>query len=306
LAALRTRISSRAREAANLVLSGNDPRLTVLTPDQVSARAEAIPHAQEWLNAVLRSAPMEVAMVGDIPEDRALALAATYLGSLPLRPRHDPSLLPLRQMAGFSGPLTRTLDVETITPRAHPILMWRCAHWQDVRGRRLMSMASRILERRIRKVLREERGLTYSTSTYAQSSKVYPEMSALYVEFTTDPDKVTEAASVAQALVEQFAAEGPTDEEMETVRKQIQNSMETMLKEPRFWVGLLADLEYHGTDLEDVHDALDKYLAFTKAEIAAEIKKTVVPGRFAMVLARPKSPTAAHDTPQHTPSPALQ
>ena len=211
LAAARTRIDSRAREAAALALSGNDPRRAPLTPEQVKARTEALPTAQAWLDTLLHTAPMEVAIVGDIPESRALELAAQYLGSLPPRPRHDPSLAPLRQVAGFTGPLERALDVETITPRAHPILLWRCADWQDVRGRRLMLIASRILERRVLREVREERGLTYSTTVYAQSSKVYPDTSALHVEFTADPDKVAEAAALAKAVVERFAAEGPSD-----------------------------------------------------------------------------------------------
>src|SRR5207245_5219552 len=138
----------------------------------VTARADALAAAQMWLTGLLRSAPMEVAIVGDISESRALELAATYIGSLPPRPRSDSSLAPLRQVTGFTGPLERALDVETITPRAYAILLWRCADWQDVRGRRLMLIASRILERRVRQAVREERGLKYSTAVSAQPSKV--------------------------------------------------------------------------------------------------------------------------------------
>jgi len=295
LAATRTRIDARAREAAALVTSGNDPRRALLTPEQVKARAEAMATAQAWLDELLRAAPMEVAIVGDIPESRALELAATYLGSLPARPRHDARLASLRQVAGFTGPLERTLEVETITPRAQPILLWRCADWQDVRGRRLMSIASRILERRVRQEVREERGLTYSTFTYARPSKVYPDTSALYVEFTADPDKVTEAVALAKSVVERLAAEGPTDAEMETVRKQLQNDLGTMYKEPRFWVEVLSDLEYHGTKLADLDGVIEKFLAFSKDEVAAEMRKTVVPERFAIIMARPKAPTASEE-----------
>jgi zinc protease len=295
LASARTRIDSRAREAAALALSGNDPRRALLVSEQVKARTEALPAAQAWLDTLLHTAPMEVAIVGDIPENQALELAAKYLGSLPPRPRHDPSLAPLRQVTGFTGPVERTLDIETITPRAHPILLWRCADWQDVRGRRLMLIASRILERRVRRAVREERGLTYSTAVYALPSKVYPDTSALYVEFTADPDKVAEAAALAKSVVERFAAEGPSDEEMETVRKQLQNNLETMYKEPRYWVDLLSDLEYHGSKLVDLEGLIEKFLGLSKAEVAAEMHKTVVPERFAMVLARPKAPSAAED-----------
>jgi zinc protease len=303
LASFRTRIGVRIREAAGLVLSGHDPRRAILTSDQVRARAQDISQAQAWLDALLRSAPMEVALVGDIPEARALQLAATYLGSLPSRPRHALDLAPLRQVAGFTGPLSESIEVATITPRAHLILMWRCADWQDVRGRRLMYFISRMLERRLRQEIREERGLTYSTRVYARSSEIYPKMSALYVEFTTAPANVAEAVHAARFAVETFAAEGPTTEELETVRTQLNNSIETMLKQPRFWVSLLADLEYHNTRLEDVHGLLDQMRTFSQADIAAEARKTLVPERFAMVLGRPAAPVTSRNSLQ-TPVPA--
>lgn len=295
LAAIRTRIDTRTREAAALLTSGNDQRRGLLTPEDVNARAADLPAAQTWLDTLLRTAPLEVAIVGDLPEARALELAATYLGSLPPRPRQDPSLEPLRKVAGFTGPLERQLDVDTITPRAQPILLWRSADWQDVRGRRLMFVASRILERRVRQAVREERGLTYSTGTYAQPSKVYPGTSALYVEFTADPEKAAEAVAVAKAEVERFAAEGPTEAEMDTVRKQLQNTLETTYKEPSFWLDVLADLDYHGTKLDDVASAIATFLAFQKEDVAAEVRKTVVPERFAVILARPKAPVGGEE-----------
>ena len=288
LEARRTQVSALTQEAAALVLSGNDPRQQVLTPDQVEARSREIPQAQAWLNNLLRSAPMEVAIVGDLPIDRALTLAATYLGSLPSRPRTDSSLDALRQVAGFTGPMKQIVSVDTITPRAQPILMWRSAPWRDVKGRRLSFLAARILERRVREEIREKHGLTYSTATYARPAKVYPAMSALYVHFTTDPDKTSQAVQLARVVVETFASEGPTDDEMETVRRQMRHSVETMLQEPRFWVNLLSDLDYHGTNLEDVHGLIDKLMAYTKDDIAIAIKQTVQPERFALVIGEPK------------------
>ena len=289
LASQRKDIGSRGYEAVRLVLSGNDPRQARLTAEQINERAAAIPEAQAWLDDILRSAPMEIAVVGDIPRERAIELAAKYLGSLPKRQLRDPGLEALRDVAGFAGPITQTVEVETITPRAHPILLWRSAPWHDVRGRRLMFMAARILERRIRKEIREDRGLTYSAETYVHPSRVYPDMSALYVDFTADPEKVTEAVEIAKRTVEEFAAGGPTDEEVETVRSQLRNSLETMLKEPQFWVYILADLEYHGTRLQDIVGLVDKLVAYSKADIAEQVKKVVVPEHFALVIATPKS-----------------
>jgi zinc protease len=288
LEARRTRVDALTSEASLLLLSGNDPRMRSVTPEQVKARAKDIPQAQAWLDHLLQTAPIEVAIVGDMSEDRALALAATYLGSLPARQRTDPSLAALRQVAGFTGPVERAVEVETITPRAQPILMWRSAPWSDVHGRRISYLMAMILETRMREEIREKRGLTYSTSTYVRPARVYPAMSALYVQFTADPEKVAEAVRIARSVVETFAAEGPTDAEMQRVRKQMKNTIETMIQEPRFWVNLLADLDYHGTQLTDIHGLLDKVMALTKVDVASAVQQTVRPERFGVVIGQPK------------------
>jgi zinc protease len=288
LEALRRRLGARVTIAANRLLSGNDPRWAMLTPAQIKARAAAIPRAQAWLKHILRTAPIEAAIVGDISPARALQLASTYLGSLPIRPRIAPSPQALRRITGFRGPVTQTVEVDTITPRAHLLLLWRCADWQDVRGRRVMYLATRILERRLRREIREALGLTYSPRVYAQPSKIYPRMSALYVEFTTDPQRAEAAAEAARSVVETFAAEGPTPEEMATVHTQLQNALAASMRRPRFWSNLLADLEYHGTRLEDVHGLIEKLVRFDRADIAAEMRQVVVPERFAMILGYPK------------------
>ncbi len=287
LEARRTQVRALTGEASRLLLSGNDPRMRDVTPEQVKARAQNIPEAQAWLNRLAQTATIEVAIVGDMPEARALALVATYLGSLPMRQRTDPSLTALRQVAGFTGPVERTVEVETITPRAQPILMWRSAPWSDVRGRRISYLMARILETRMREEIREKRGLTYSTSTYVRPTRVYPAMSALYVQFTADPDKVGEAVRIARSVVETFAAEGPTDAEMQTVRTQMKNTIETMIQEPGFWVNLLANLDYHGMKLQDLHGLLDKVMAFTKADVARVVQQTVRPERFGVVIGQP-------------------
>jgi zinc protease len=259
-----------------------------LRPEEVEARSQDIPAAQAWLDELLQTAPIEVAIVGDLPQDRALALAAAYLGALPPRPRTDPRLAALRQVAGFRGPVERRLGVATITPRAQPILAWRSAPWSDVTGRRLSYLMASILERRIRAEIREKHGLTYTTATYAQPAKVYPDMSALYVQFTTDPSKTQEAVRLARQVVETFAAEGPTDAEVDTARKQIRHAVETMLQEPRFWVNLLSDLDYHGTRLDDVHHLLDKLTTYSKEDITRATRQTVRPERFVLVIGQPE------------------
>ena len=282
-------VRKRMVEGTRLILSGQDFRMARLTPEEVKARAAAIPEAQVWLDNILRLAPMEVAIVGHIPPERAIHLAAEYLGSLPRRPSRDSSLESLRQMPGFTGPLSKKIKVETVTPRAFPALVWRAAPWKELRRRRIMSLARRILKSRIRVRIRRELGLTYTAFTELIVSPAYPAISALRVSFTTNPDKISQAVATAKAAVEKFASEGPTDREMKTVRRQIRHDLEMRLHKPDFWVDLLTDLEYHNRRLESVVGLVDTMTSFTRQDILAEIQKVVRPENLAVVIATPKT-----------------
>lgn len=73
LEAQQTRVGARTYNAVRRLLSGDDPRMGMLTPAQVHTRAQDIQQAQAWLQTIVHTSPMEVAIVGDIATDRALS-----------------------------------------------------------------------------------------------------------------------------------------------------------------------------------------------------------------------------------------
>jgi zinc protease len=90
-------------------------RLHPLTPDQV--RAIGRDAAQAWLGKLVATAPIEVAVVGDIDRAAALRLVSAYLGALPARdPISDKTLRGLRALARPTGPLVVKETVQAAAP----------------------------------------------------------------------------------------------------------------------------------------------------------------------------------------------
>ncbi|MDP6114263.1 MAG: insulinase family protein [Planctomycetota bacterium] len=282
----KTSVESQLWQRIAQLLSNNDPRADYLTLEQVNATR--LVTAQKWLDGILRTGPIEASIVGDIKRGKALSLAIRYLGSLPARSREDKSLDALRKVTRKDGPLKSRLEVETITPRAVVFVGWRAADWKAVKERRTTQIASQILSSRLRKEIREDRGLTYSTACFSRPSKEYEGTSFIGCYFTADPEKATAAAAIARSVIEQFANEGPTVEEMATVRKQFKNIIEQSQKNPSYWASVLSDLEYHHTEIEDVKEALQRYTSYTKADIMDAMKKFIVAKERFEVIALPK------------------
>jgi zinc protease len=286
----KSNVSEQMNHALEVMLMNGDPRGDWLTQEQVDRLN--IADAQKWLDESLATGPIEAAIVGDIDREVALKLAQKYIGALPRRDVQATKLDELRKLKLIKGPMEETVQVETITPTADVTLGWRGATWKDVKEKRLLQMASQILGVRLREEIRENRSLTYSIFCHAFPSRVYDGTGMLMATFTADPDKAAEATKLSRDIMEKFAADGPTDAEMSTVRKQYEKSLETQMKEPSYWLGILAELEYRGTKLSDVKELQQKMQSYTKEEMMEVVKKYLKEEGRLQVIALPKKAAA--------------
>jgi predicted Zn-dependent peptidase len=76
---------------------------------------------------------------------------------------------------------------------------------------------------------------------------------------------------------------------MDTVRKQYKNMLETQLKEPSYWLGVLADLDYRGTKLADIKELQEKMQSYTKEDVLEAAKKYMTEENRIQVIALPKA-----------------
>ncbi len=281
----RTSVEIQLAQTSLELLSGGDPRFSIISGSR--AQAISLEAAQSWLQAFVASAPVEAAIVGDLDQDSTLELALRYLGSLDQRPRFDARLETMRQLHFPAGRSSSTVDVATSVPRAAILSGWRAAPWQEVRERRLLHMADRILDGRLRRELREQRGLTYSANCTFSPSRAYPAASMLTVAFYTSPERSDEALSSASELVERLASSGPSVAELEAARRHFQTIFERLQARPQYWSRILADLDYHGSTIEDLATALDHYLAFPGEAIRATLERYIIESNQIRVICRP-------------------
>ncbi len=293
-------VEGQLSRRANALLMGDDPRFQPPTREQVELLN--LGAAQAWLDEILRTAPIEAAIVGDISDESALDLALRYLGSLPKREvvdaRHRPA--PINHKA---GPFDAAVEVKTITPRARVLVAWRGADWQDVKDRRVLDMAAAVLQQRLFEDLREERGLVYSVGVNAIPGRVYAGTGQFAVSFTTDPEKALEAATLAQAAAERLAKEGPSEEELNTVRRQFAHEIETSQREPTYWASVLSTLDYYGTRLRDVKAAHAEMMAYSAEDIRQALRKYMTQERRLRVVSAPAAESAPNTVPMRATAP---
>jgi len=282
----KTSVESQLFMKTKQLLTGDDVRTAMLTTEQVDR--VTMEQAQGWYESKLRNGPIEAAIVGDMPREEMLKLALKYLGGLPKREGSDGELQTLRRIKPATAALEASVKVPTITPRAVVLTGFRGADWKEVKERRILQIASQILTARLREEIREKRALTYSIACMAQPARTYHGAGVFGAFFTADPEKVEEAAKITREVMEKFAQEGPSDAEMDTIRKQFKNTLETQMKEPSYWVQTLSDLDFRPTNLADVKEVQQKMLGYTKEEVQEICKKYFTADRKLHVIALPE------------------
>ncbi|MEK7466490.1 MAG: insulinase family protein [Planctomycetota bacterium] len=275
-----------ARIATSLAFPDDEARTKPVTCENIDALTLAA--SQAWLEKLIKESPIEIAIVGDIPKDRALELAARYLGSLPPRPRVSPeTLLPVRSLKRPAGPRTSEQTLDTPTKQAYVMSGFYGADQSNRDDVRALSMASRILSTRMTTEVREKAQLVYSIGASSRAATTWPGFGIFSASAPTEPTKTGALVEKLASMYAEFAKNGPTDEELDIAKKQMANTFDEQMKEPATWSGRLDTLTYQGTRLDDIVGEPAAFQALTAKQVKETFAKYYDPKNAIVVVVKP-------------------
>jgi zinc protease len=271
---------------ASTVFPAGEDRVMPLTAEQVSAVTRDA--AQEWLNTLIAQSPIEVAIVGDLSQEAASALVAKYIATLPSRPAIDAKThADRRVLARPTGTRVVRETVETETKQAQVVVGFYGVDITNTTDARVMSAAAQLLSTRAIQRIRERENLAYSPRMSSNPSSAYPGFGMFMCGTSTDPAKADRLAEVISEMYAEFAKNGPSEEEVLTVRKQIANTLGEQMKEPGYWLGRTRSLTYRAQNLDDIATEKSFYETLTAATIKDVFSKYYAPDRTWTVIVKP-------------------
>jgi zinc protease len=292
----------RAYEALVESVYDNDPRMQPLLPE---SRIDAIetPAIQTWFDQIRRQASIEVAVVGEIDRDKAMELVAKYVGSLNKRERKASRLDSLRTLEHGKGPWSRSVEVETQTPRAMAIVGFLGCDESDVHDTRALELASHILSSQLVEEIREKQGLVYSLQARNSPATAYRDAGIFFTQAPCEVGKASKVVDEVHKVFSAFRDSGPTDDELSNAVKQIENNLDEDMREPSYWLSVLSDLTYHGRNLQDEKEEASAYRKISTDEVKKVFGKYYTAERKFDVAASPKpaaeeSDNAKEETPE--------
>jgi zinc protease len=260
------------------VLSDNDPRFS-LQP-QAAYRALDFTGLKATIGDRLARGAIELALVGDLDEEAAIAAVAATLGALPQR---EPAFNP--RADNRIRKFTSARGEHVITHKGEPdqaLLQWIWPTTDDrdsVETQRL-DLLARIVRIELTERLREDLGQAYSPSASSSLSHYYPGYGTFAVQAQVAADKVDAAKAAVMQLVADLAKAPLDPDVIERARKPWLEEYANILKDLGGWLALAARAQSEP-------ERIDRYLA------AATITAAITPEDIQQVAARYLAPEEA-------------
>jgi len=285
-ATLRSTPGRAYGSAAGAILSDNDPRFSLAEKETFFALDyEKLQAAigDRWANGAI-----ELALVGDIDEDAAIAAVASTIGTLPMR---EAEFMPQTEARVRSFTQTRGEQIvrhEGEADQAIVRLIWPTTDDSDFTEAMRVSLLARVVQIELTDRLREELGQAYSPRASSSMSQTYPGYGTFSISSSVDVSQVEPTRAAIAALVADMR-DAPLDQDIvDRARQPLLEAYDNALKSLGGWMRLADRAQSEADRLERWFAGPDELNAVTVEDLQATARKYLVPGEAVEFLVLPE------------------
>ncbi len=251
--------------ASARIMNNNDPRFA-LEPLEAIQSVDFV-MLKTALADALAANRLEIAIVGDINADAAIASVGRTFGALAPRSSkaNDYTAARSTNWASVSGnfDIAHKGEANQLGWRR----VWTTAGDTDQRATQTMDLLARIVSLRLIDELREKLGATYGGSANSSMSDVYPDRGTFSVSTNGDPkDLAAIEAAVDQIIAEILSA--PVERDLfERARKPVLESYADWRKRNDTWIGVVSEAQTDAGRLDRFRNSEARFTSITPDDI---------------------------------------
>jgi zinc protease len=229
-------------------------------------------------------------MVGAFKVDEAIPLLARYVGSLPSTGTRTSSYKDL----GIHFPTaTERVPVEKGSePKSQTVISFFADPPVDLAESERVGAATTVLQTRLRDMLREDLGQTYTVSVGLSQSLPQKGGGHMQVNFGAAPENIQSMTERVLQEVKRLQQEGPSAELTASAKESARRGYETSLQENQYWLRRLQSAHMFNTEPGEILTRAQRIDAVTPAEVQDVFKRYFPLDRYTVVTLMP---TPAHD-----------
>ena len=223
--------------------------------------------------------------VGSFEPKQLQPLVERYLGGLPAINRKE-----TWKDTGVRAPeaVVEKRVEKGIEPKSQAAIVFTGPFTYNQVNRVAIRAMADVLETRLREVLREDLGGTYSVSASASYSRIPVPEYSLSIEFGANPDRTEALIKTVFEQLELLKTQGPTEQQVRDVRERLLRDFETNMKQNGYILSQLVPRYQYGEDLKTFLGIPELYKQLDAAAIQAAAKLYLNPKTYVQVTLFPE------------------
>lgn len=193
---------------------------------------------REWFLPAVQNSGLEISLVGDFDEKEVLALAEKYFSVLPKRTENT-----MREvLVSFPQGKKLGLTVPSSIDKAMLVVAWKTDDFWEIQQTRGLHLLAGIFSDKMRRVIREKLGATYSPQIYNASSRIYKGYGVMQAILIVDPAQIDTLKQEVLHIGRDMWQGKISEEELERAKGPMLTSLKDMVRTNRYWLNSVLGL----------------------------------------------------------------
>jgi len=227
--------------AMSSIVTDDDPRFTL--PPLKAVQGADFEMLKTVLGDALKQNRLEIALVGDLDEEAAIAAVAGSFGALPTR-ANDERDYSAQLQTGWSAKrgnfdIPHNGEANQLAWRR----IWTTSGDNDQKTSQSMDLLARVATLRLTDELREKLGATYGVSANSDMSNLYLQRGTFSISTAGDPKDIATIETTVDQVISALV-KSPVDPDLfERARKPVLESYADWKKQNNTWLGVAAETQ---------------------------------------------------------------
>jgi zinc protease len=226
-------------------------------------------------------------MVGSFKVEEVVPLLEKYVAALPSKGTSTATLNDIKLQ--FPATVVREPVYKGQDPRSQTVMAFFADTKLDEFETHRLQAATTVVENRLREILREQLGGTYSVGVGYSNTAPVPGYGYTSVQFGSSPENVEKLQAAVMAELDKLRKEGPTAADVQAVKEAEKNSIQEGLRENSYWQGSLQSMHLLGRDPRGILRRIERADSLNQENIHAAIRKYFPVERHAIVTLMPEA-----------------
>jgi zinc protease len=225
--------------------------------------------------------------VGTFTTDQITPLIEKYIASLPSKGKPTSTFGDMR--LAFPRANVREPVYKGQEPRSQTVISFFADTKLDEIETHRLTSATTILEVRLRDILREKLGGTYSVGVGYSNTSPMPGYGTVSVQYGSSPENVESLQQAVMAEVDRLRREGPSAADVAAITQQEKNGLQESMRQNGYWLNSFQSLHILGRDPRRILQRAERADSLTVENIHEMFKKYFPADRNTIVTLLPEA-----------------